>query len=120
MHRVAIVALLVVASDSAFTHPVTRWTREKVVGLRFYLVDPVRVESYWCTKDGFVAVEIGTQAITPPLWYWKIHDGRLQLSDEDSITEEFTLLKMDDGSLTVRRRSGAIASFRYRFEHQKT
>ena len=54
------------------------------MGLRFYLVDPVRVESYWCTKDGFVAVEIGThKAITPPLWYWKIHDGRLQLSDED-------------------------------------
>src|SRR5436305_13186122 len=100
MHRVAIVALLVVASDSAFTHPVTRWTREKVVGLRFYLVDPVRVESYWRTKDGFVAVEICThKAITPPLCYWKIQDGRLQASDEGSNTEEFTQVETDDGSL---------------------
>src|SRR4029077_4301392 len=95
-----------------------RRTRAKVMGLHFYIVDPVRVEDYWCTKDGFVAVSIGThKAITPPLWYWKIHDGRLQLSDSDSIREEFTLLEMHDGALTVRRRSGQIASFRYRFEH---
>jgi hypothetical protein len=121
MRRLAIAALLFVAFDPAFTHPVTRWTRDKVVGLRFYIVDPVRVESYWCTKDGFVAVEIGThKAITPPLWHWKIHDGRLQFSDGHAIKEEFTLLEMRDGSLTVRRRSGEIASFRYRFEHQQT
>jgi len=117
--RRLIATVLLVFATSAFAD--TQWTRDKVVGLRFYIVDPVRVESYWCTKDGFVAVEIGTRkAITPPLWHWKIHDGRLQFSDSDSIKEEFTLLEMRDGSLTVRRRSGKIASFHYRFEHPKT
>jgi hypothetical protein len=70
---IAVILVVFAASASADT----RWTRDKVVGLRFYIVDPVRVESYWCTKDGFIAVEIGThKVITPPLWYWKIHDGR--------------------------------------------
>jgi hypothetical protein len=114
-----VVIILVVFAASAFAD--TPWAREKIVGLHFYVVDPVRVESYWCTKDGFVAVEIGThKAIRSPLWHWKIHDGRLQFSRGGSIKEEFTLLEMRDGSLTVRRRSGEVASFRYRFEHQKT
>jgi hypothetical protein len=58
--------------------------------------------------------------VVKPAIDWKIHDGRLQFSNSDSIKEEFTLLEMRDGSLTVRRRSGQVASFRYRFEHQKT
>jgi hypothetical protein len=111
--------MLVVCAASTLAD--ARWTREKVVGLHFYIVDSVRVEDYWCTKDGFVAVSIGThKAITPPLWYWKIHDARLQFSDGDSIKEEFTLIEMRDGPLTVRRRSGQIASFRYCYEHPKT
>jgi hypothetical protein len=86
MRRLIAIILLVFATSALAD---TRWTPNKVVGLRFYIVDPVRVESYWCTKDGFVAVEIGThKAITPPLWYWKIRDGRLQFSDSDSIKED--------------------------------
>jgi hypothetical protein len=54
--------------------------------------------------------------ITPPLWYWRIRDGRLQFSDGDSIKEEFTLLSMSRGVLTVRRRSGQIAKFHYKYE----
>src|SRR6266436_97337 len=116
MARLAAGLLLVVVCESALAHPASRWTRKRVVGLHFYLVDPVRVEDYWCTKDGFVAVTLGTRsAITPPLWYWRIRDGRLQLSDGDSIREEFTLLTMRDGTLTVRRQSGQIAHFRYGF-----
>ncbi len=121
MMRLVAGLLLIVDCDSVLAHPVSRWTREKVVGLRFYLVDPVRVEDYWCTTNGLVAVTLGTRsAITLPLWYWRIRDGRLQLSDGDSIREEFTLLTMRDGTLTVRRQCGEIARFHYSFEHKKT
>jgi hypothetical protein len=84
--------------------------------------DPVRIEGYSCTRQGFVAVEIGTRRgpITGPLWHWRIHDGRLQFTDHSGIREEFTLLSMQHGRLTVRRRSGEIAEFRYEYERKKT
>ena len=121
MQRLVAALLLALVCDPVLALPVARWTREKVVGLNFSLVDPVRIENYSCTKAGLVAVTLGTkERITPPLWYWRIRDGRLQLSDGDSIKEEFTLLTMRDGFLTVRRRSGEVARFRYTFERKKT
>src|SRR2546421_180146 len=80
------------------------WTRGTVVGLHFTLVDPVRIEDYFCSKAGTVSAVLGTRSeIIPPLWYWRIRDGRLQFSDGDFIKEEFTLLSMSQGVLTVRR-----------------
>jgi hypothetical protein len=121
MRRLLAALLLAVVCDPVLAHPAIRWTRAKVVGLDFSLVDQVRIESYSCTKAGLVTVTLGTKdAVTPPLWYWRIRDGRLQLSDGDSIREEFTLLNIRDGFLTVRRHSGGIARFRYTFEREKT
>ncbi len=88
------------------------WTREKVVGAPFLHFRSGTDRSYWCTKDGFVAVEIcKREAVTPPLWYWRIRASRLQFTDESSIREEFTLVSMLDGALTVRQRLGQIAQF---------
>lgn len=85
---------------------------------RCELVDPVRIENYAFNNKGFVAVTIGTKdRITPPLWYWRIRDERLQLSDRASIQQEFTLLGVRDGILTVRRQCAEIVRFRYQFEH---
>jgi hypothetical protein len=115
----AVVAMTICAP--ALAHSTSRWTTDKVVGLCCELVDPVRIENYAFTGKGLVAVTVGTKdRITAPLWYWRIRDGRLQLSDEDSIREEFTLVGMRDGILTVRRQSGKIARFHYRFERRKT
>ena len=115
----AIVAIIV--CEPALADSKSRWTTDEVVALRCELVDPVRIENYAFNNKGLVAVTIGTKdCITPPLWYWRIRDGRLQLSDGDSIQQEFTLLGMRDGILTVRRQSGEIVRFRYQFEHRKT
>jgi len=112
MQRLILAALLLITCDSGFARSAARWTRDSVVGLHFTLVDPVRVEDYSCSRTGTVAVTLGTRwEITPPLWYWRIRDGRLQFSNGDSIKEEFTLLSMRHGVLTVRRRSGQIAKF---------
>ena len=121
MQRLVAVLLLAIVCEPVLAHPPAQWTRDKVVGLSFSLVDPVRIENYSCTKAGFVAATLGTkERITPPLWYWRIRDGRLQFSDGDSIKEEFTLLSIRNGSLTLRRRSGEVARFRYTFERTKT
>src|SRR5436190_18020031 len=78
MKRVLPVVLLVLGCLSTLAQPPVRWTREKVIDLHIHLHDPVRIESYSCTRQGFVAVEIGTRAVlTGPLWHWKIVDGRL-------------------------------------------
>jgi hypothetical protein len=122
MQRVLATILLVIGCLPAFGQPPLPWTREKVIDLRLYVRDPVRIESYSCTRQGFVAVEVGTRrgAIRAPLWHWRIFDGRLQFRDHQSIREEFTLLSMHRGSLTVRRRSGEIAHFHYEYERKKT
>ena len=88
-----------------------------IVGLHFTLVDAVRIEHYWCSEAGTVAVTLGTSSgITSPLWYWRIRNGRLQFSDGDSIKEEFTFVSMSNGVLIVRRRSEQIAKFDYKYE----
>jgi len=115
----AVVAISV--CEPALADSKSRWTTDEVVGLRCELVDPVRIENYVFNNKGLVAVSIGTKdPITPPFWYWRIRDGRLQLSDGDSIRQEFTLLGMRDVILTVRRQSGEIVRFRYQFAHRKT
>jgi hypothetical protein len=127
MQRFLTVVLLGLAT-SAFAD--ISWTRDKVVGLHMELVDSKRIESYWCAKGGSVAVDIGTKKkITPqlikewvstPEWYWKIHNGRLQLSDSSHIREELILLDMGRGVITARRKSGEISRFRYCFDCPKT
>ena len=117
MQRVILAVLLLISCDSGFSRSPAQWTRNMVVGLHFTLVDPIRVEDYVCSKAGTVSVVLGTRSeITPPLWYWKVRDGRLQFSDGDSIRQDFTLLNMSSGMLTVRRRSGEIAKFHYKYE----
>src|SRR4051812_2979182 len=106
MKRVLAAVLLVIGCLPAFGQPPLRWTTAKAIDLHFHLHDPVRVESYSCTRQGFVAVEIGPRAaLTGPVWHWKIVDGRLQFRDHRAIRQEFTLLSMQRGLLTVRRRS---------------
>jgi hypothetical protein len=120
MLRILAGLLVVAACQPTIAHSAPHWTRQTVVGLTCELIDPVRIENYSFTKDGLVAATLGTKkAITPPLWYWRIRDGRLQLSDADSIREEFTLLSMKNGVVTVRRRSGEVARFHYSFEHKR-
>jgi hypothetical protein len=117
MQRLIVAALLLITCDSGFARSAARWTPEMVFGLHFTLVDPIRIEDYVCSKAGTVSVVLGTRSeITPPLWYWRIRDGRLQFSDGNSIKEDFTLLSMSENVLTVRRRSGEIAKFHYKYE----
>jgi len=107
-----------------------QWTRDKVLGLHMELVDSRHIETYSFDKSGSVAVDIGTkkqvtpqlieETISTPSWYWKIHNGRLLLSDGSSIRQGLTLLDMGHGLITVRRRSGEIARFRYCFNCPKT
>jgi hypothetical protein len=112
----AVVAISV--CEPALVNSKSRWTTGEVVGLRCELVDPVRIENYAFNNKGLVAVTTGTKdRITPPLWYWRIRDERLQLSDGASIQQEFTLLGVRDGILTVRRQWAEIVPFRYQFEH---
>ncbi len=127
MLRLAIVILFGLATAALSE---TRWTRDKVVGLHMELIDPKQIESYRCIKDGSVAVDIGTktkispqllkETISTPEWYWKIHGGRLRLFDGFSIREELTLVDIGHGFITVRRRSGKVARFRYCFDCPKT
>ena len=120
MRHVLAGLLVIAACHVAAAHSVERWTSDKVVGLYCELIDPVRVENYFLNRQGIFAFTIGTKsAFTAPLWYWRIRDGRLQLSDDDSIREQFTLLSMRHGILKVRKQSGEIAHFRYRFEHKR-
>src|SRR6516164_2806787 len=99
MRRLLTATVAMILCDVALAHS-SRWTADKVVGLHCDLVDPVRIENYAFSKNGLVALTIGTkEQITPPLWFWRIRDGRLQFSDGDSILEEFTLLGMRGGIL---------------------
>jgi len=117
MQRVIVEVLVLITCDSGSARSTAHWTPEMVFGLHFTLVDPIRIEDYVCCKDGTVSVVLGTRSeITPPLWYWRILDDRLQFSDGDSIKEDFALLTMSQGVLTVRRRSGEIAEFHYQYE----
>jgi hypothetical protein len=121
MKRLVFAVLLAFGCLPAFGQSPLRWTRDNVIDLHFHVHDPVRIESYSCTRQGFVAVEFGTRAaVTAPLWYWKIRDGRLQFKDGSSVRQEFTFLSMHRGLLMVRRRSGEIVQFRYEYERQKT
>jgi len=121
MKRLVLAVLLALGCLPASGQSPLRWTWDKVIDLHFHVHDPVRIESYSCTRQGFVAVEFGTRAaVTGPLWYWKIRDGRLQFIDSSSVRQEFTLLSMQRGLLTVRRRSGEIVQFRYEYEREKT
>ena len=124
MQRVATAVILLVLASmavAAAASPPVRWTHDAVVDLRVALRDPKRIESYSCTRQGLVAVELGTRdGVMSPLWNWRIHDGRLQLVDEETVREEFTLISMHDGTLKLRRRSGETAEFSYAYERPKT
>src|SRR3954470_20122484 len=127
MHRLFAIILLTFATPAFADIP---WTRDKVVGLHMELVDSKHIESYWCVKGGFVAVRIGAkkkiirqlikETISTPEWSWKIHHGRLQISDTAHIREELILLDRGRGVLTARRKSGEISRFRYCFDCPKT
>ena len=120
MPRLFAAVIAIVTCVSAVAQSTSHWTIDKVVGLRCELVDPLRIENYAFNNKGLVAVTIGTKdRITPPLWFWRIRNGRLQFSDGNSIRQEFTLLGMNDGILTVRRQSGEISRFHYQLEHHK-
>ena len=120
MKRALAAVLFLIGCLPVHGQPSLQWTREKVIGLHFYVHDPVRIESYSCTRQGFVAVELGSRSsVAAPLWYWRIRHGRLQLVDESSVREEFTLLSMQRESLTVRTRSGKIVHFHYQYERQR-
>jgi hypothetical protein len=98
-----------------------RWTLDQLVGLQCELIDSVRIENYTFREDGLVAAIFGNKKVSQPHVYWmlnwKIRNGRLQLFAQNAIREELTLINMQNGILTVRRKSGEIARFRYHFEH---
>ena len=114
----AVAALSLLAVNCATSAPVSEnaWTAAKVIGLHLELIDSNRVEGYWFTKN-YVVPNVGSHDIVvDPLWHWKIRNGRLQIYSESQLEDEFTLVSIDRKTITVRRRTGAIARYRYSYQ----
>jgi hypothetical protein len=120
MPRLLLLVLLVLCGCSRPKEVTqTQWTTNNVTGLTMTLVDPTRYELFGFSGNGYVAVSFGTKdAITSPLYRWKLSDNRLQIYDEydedetNKIYADFTLVSLDSSSVVVRRHTGEVAHYK--------
>ena len=112
-----VAALCLVAVNCATSAPVSEngWTVAKVIDLHLELVDSNRVEGYWFTKNYVIPEVSSHDIVVDPLWHWKIRNRHLQIYSESQLEDELTLIKIDPKIVTVRKRSGAIARYRYSY-----
>jgi hypothetical protein len=78
------------------------------------LIDANRIGFYHFDRKGFVSATLGTkEAVMGPLWYWKLHDNKLQITDGTQVQDEWTLLSRDAQTITVRRITGETDRYKY-------
>ena len=91
-----------------------RWTRDFVLGLELILIDHGRIENFTFDSKRFVTATVGTkEALTGPIWEWRIRGNKLQIIDVSKLWDEWTLLRRDEHTITVRRTGGTVDRFTY-------
>src|SRR5438132_7865857 len=105
MRLLAVLFLALTSCTTAPTSTQPRWTAAKVIGLHLDLIDPVRVEQFWFSKQHhYVAATVGSRdVVTGPVWYWRIRDGRLQIYSESQLEEDITFISMDCKTIIAHR-----------------
>lgn len=62
----------------------TDWETINLPGKWLELIDPVSVQSLRFDADGYVAATIGTkEALAAPIFFWKVKNGILLISDDE-------------------------------------
>ena len=116
MNRVFLAVLfLAVSCAASMAAAQDGWTAAKVIGLQLKLIDSNRIEEYSFTRNYVIPVVSSHDIVVNPLWHWKIQHGRLQVFSESKLENEFTLIGMSDKTITVRKRNGITAQFRYSY-----
>ncbi|MBI1175374.1 MAG: hypothetical protein GC139_08950 [Sideroxydans sp.] len=105
--------LLLFSASSAVAESSIQWSRRDVIGLALSLDDPTIVEVLRFGQNGLVAATFGQKSgpVTGPILKWRIVDGVLEISSDNS-SEQFTLLSKDGKSMTVRNQKGKILRFK--------
>ncbi|NHZ34371.1 hypothetical protein [Massilia rubra] len=71
----------------------TDWGKVNLPGKRLELIDPVRIEDLRFHADGYVIATIGTkEVLAGPIFYWKVKNGVLLLSDNKNFSSVFSEL----------------------------
>jgi len=89
------------------------WSELKLPGLILELKDPKVEEWYLFSSNGAVAATLGEKegAICAPLYYWRIKDGFLLITDYDKkLIEKFSLVEIRKNEIVVRRYGGESSS----------
>jgi hypothetical protein len=95
----------------------TTWEAEALVGKTLTLIDDKKLEEYRFGQEHFVAAAFGIKdgPIAAPLFYWKIADGKLVISESEefgSSLEELTAVSKHGRTIKVRRKSGEAAEYK--------
>ena len=108
-------AIILSVCTLTFASPRHEWTQSDLIGLSIERVDPVDIEQMTFAIDGIVAVTIGAKggSLTAPVFTWRLHNGRLQIfDDEHKLYDELTLESRDASTIVARSRSGQTFTYR--------
>ena len=99
------------------------WRARDVVRLILNLIDsdPTKVETMIFYRNGDVSMTFGysdgrTVSLCGPIYQWRITAGRLLIFKpiKNTIYDELTLISRDSKIITVRRRNGKLAKYKYK------
>ena len=113
----ALIALyfLALARETYATSPDNCWNASTVIGLHLQLTDPNRIEEYWFTRNYVTPNVSSHDIVVDPRWHWRIRNCQLQIFSESQLENEFVLIGKNSKTITVRRKSGTVAQFRYSY-----
>lgn len=96
--------------------PVTSWEAISLHGKTLDLIDVTSVQTLRFDGAGHVAVTIGTRdgPVAGPVWFWRIDDGTLVISDEPGAEGRIALPapRVDRTMLTTRGATGGKIHYR--------
>jgi len=93
----------------------TSWSALKLQGNTLELIDGSEIETYRFGEEGVVAATYGKKgrAVVAPLFYWRVEDGVLIISElpRDQEVERLAEPKINGDVVTARRKSGSSVQY---------
>jgi hypothetical protein len=114
-HASALAAMLAIATSSVQANELRGWEVISLSGKSFSLIDTKQIENFSFASSGLVAATFGTKggAITAPLYYWRIEEGDLIISQKLH-GKAFVVMSdpvLEGNTLIVKRNSGSLAKY---------
>jgi|CXWL01.1.fsa_nt_gi hypothetical protein len=109
-----LVAALALAACTNPNTEFTAWQKEDVAGYSLTRVHESAVEYYQFHEAGHAAATFGSKdgAVTGPIVYWKIEDGRLVIFDEKHTYQRLTLIQKKNDEIVTRASDGTVATWK--------